>query len=108
MSIVEAGQSYNFEAHMARRSAPEPFVMVELGHDSIPVAFQWEGLFTGKNAYIGIEGWLRDPRRSKQRALAQRALDTCTPQHNIFFVAHDTGGRVVRDEDNRQHYHHLS
>lgn len=109
MASAEIKPTYNFSDHLRRRSLLPSFIMVEIGHDSLPVALQQPRPFTGTSAYIGIETWLRDPTGTKQGALAKRVLNACTTEDNIFFIKQDAGGKVIRDTDgHRTSYYHGS
>jgi len=81
------------DEHLRQRLHDPKFVMVEFGHDSVPVAYNHPHMFEGGRAYIGIESWLRDPfgnKRERLRALHhERAGD-----QNIFYLNHDLGGEV--------------
>lgn len=84
----------NIGHYLEQRRADPDFVMIEFGHDLIPVAFQQPFEFNGRRAYIGIETWLREP--LKDEAISN--LYSSRLDQNIFFIAHDLGGRVKWDD----------
>ncbi len=91
-----ASPSFNIEQYLESRDQNPHFVMVEVGHGSIPVAYQQPEGFTGKRAYIGLEAWLRSPKQDGyvylQKKIGKKALD-----QNIFYMSYDVGGEIRRE-----------
>lgn len=107
MHIIESGEKptptrFDVEAYLAQRDADPNFVMVEIGHDSLPVAYQQPVEFRGKRAYIGIEGWLRDPIGVKGDRLSMLRA-TKENDQNIFYISQNLGGAVLRNFDESRH-----
>lgn len=90
-------QDTRVDDYLEKRANNPGFVMVEFGHDSLPVAYHQGFEFAGKKAYIGVEGWLRDPIGIKKQGLARLRADLQNDQ-NTFFTNLDTGGVVNRDD----------
>ena len=67
--------------------------MVEIGHNTHPVAFQQPFQFTGGRAYIGVEAWLREG----QGELEDTVAILTRQGHNIVFLTQDIGGGVYSD-----------
>lgn len=89
--------------HMEVRNADPDFVMVEIGHDAVPVAYQQTVPFIDRRAYIGIEAWLRNPYGNKP-GFVQLLHDNNNGQsQNIFYINHPPHVAVVRDEDNHSY-----
>lgn len=90
-TAVETG--FSVGEYLKSRTENPDFVMVEIGHDNFPVAFQ-QGGFTKKRAYIGVEAWLRDlcGKRDYVESLRQNR-----GKQNIFFIDHNTEGLIYRD-----------
>ncbi|HUC20524.1 MAG TPA: hypothetical protein VMR98_03470, partial [Candidatus Polarisedimenticolaceae bacterium] len=76
-------EEFNFDAWLLeRRTGPEDFVMVEIGHGLWPVAFNQE--FKGRQAYVGVEGWLRH--ESVKAEELNRMVATQHADENLFLV----------------------
>lgn len=100
-SATQARELGNFsvDTYLDRRATNPSFVMVEIGHGGLPVAYQQNPGFTGQRAYIGIEAWLRD-RWNRQRDRKVDQHNALRQGQNIFYVAQKLGGSVLYDEDN--------
>ena len=86
--------------YMEARNADPDFVMVEIGHDAVPVAYQQPVPFTDRRVYIGIEAWLRNPYGNKP-GFVQSLHDQNNGQaQNIFYIHHPSHVAVIHDEDN--------
>jgi hypothetical protein len=73
-------QVFNVQDYMGNRDVREDFVIVELGHNAVPIARNQQNL-TGNRAYIGVEAWIRDRKHSHYlQHLGDSALK------NTFFI----------------------
>lgn len=96
MSEAAPQAYFDISSYLDGRLANPLFIMVEIGHDSLPVAYQQPVSFIGDRAYIGIEAWLRDPIGVKRERVSElRNADK--NKQNIFYLAQDLGGAAVRD-----------
>jgi hypothetical protein len=80
--------------YLSQRCAHPDFIMVEFGHELIPVAHQQPFEFRGRRAYIGVEAWLREP--CMDQAISK--LRASQLGQNIFFITHNLGGAVQWDD----------
>lgn len=91
--------NFNVDTYLDSRANNPSFVMVEIGHAGLPVAYQQAPGFTGQRAYIGIEAWLRDLwGRQQDRKIDQHR--TLGQGQNIFYIAQSLGGIVNYDDEN--------
>lgn len=88
---------FDFEAYLQARVENDRFVMVELGHNAWPVAYQQDFKFSDGRTYIGIESWLRDPVYDMRREI-HRLRQVQEGGQLIFFLTHDLGGVVHNDD----------
>lgn len=73
-------EGFNIDAYLTTRENRENFVIVELGHNGVPIARKQHDL-TGGRAYIGIEAWIRDRKHDHYKQhLGDAALK------NVFFL----------------------
>jgi SAM-dependent methyltransferase len=71
---------FDVQDYMSNRDRREDFVIIELGHNAVPIARNQQNL-TGNRAYIGIEAWTRDRKHSHYlQHLGDSALK------NTFFI----------------------
>ncbi len=90
------GSSFSVEAYLLERAKNSRFTMAEIGHDSLPVAYQQPFEFRGQRAYFGIEVWLRDPIGSKHERIKE-LRETVENGQNVIYLDHNPGGIVERD-----------
>lgn|GEM_PF-3027672 len=88
--------SFDLSEHLESRIKDPNFIMIEIGHDSLPVAYQQPFEFRGKRAYIGLEAWLRDPIGVKKECIRE-LRETVENGQNVFYMSYDTGGVIERD-----------
>lgn len=86
--------------HLEARNADPNFVMIEIGHDAVPVAYQQPVPFTNSRAYIGVEAWLRNPYGNKPGFVQALHDENNGLAQNIFYINHPPHVAVVHDEDN--------
>lgn len=86
-------------SYLAQREQKDAFVMVEFGHDALPVAFKHPHTFTGGRAYIGYEAWLRDPRGEKRATVQDLHASNGGNERNIHFQTLSLGGTVRSAND---------
>lgn len=84
--------------YLRARAEQLDFAMVEFGHDTLPVAHLQPFAFTGQRLYVGLETWLRDDGCYKHESLLARKVEYAK-DGNIFFLHHDVGSEVRRDEE---------
>lgn len=73
-------QAFNVQDYMSNRGIHEDFVIVELGHNAVPIARNQQDLI-GNRVYVGIEAWTRDRKHSHYlQHLGDSALK------NTFFI----------------------
>lgn len=87
---------FELDCYQAERLAQPGFTMVEIGHDTLPVAYQQPRSFTDGRAYIGIEAWLRGYGNSRQLMLQNQHEQRANGQ-NIFYITQSPGGKVLHE-----------
>ncbi len=88
--------TFSIEAYLAERAKDSTFTMAEIGHDSLPVAYQQPFEFRGQRVYFGIEIWLRDPVGAKHKRI-KKLRETVENGQNVFYLDHNPGGTIERD-----------
>ena len=102
--VETLAHDFDAEAYLQERPRRDQFVMVEYGHNAWPLAWQQGFDFTSESedtykAYVGVEGWIRDPQHQMRDRL-QQLKQANQDDQNILFVNHDLGGTVtVEDPD---------
>lgn len=76
------GPEFDVDGFLAARTAPEDFLLVEIGHGPHPIVFNQASKYVGQAAYIGVEKWLRD-RYAVKDDLIRAQLH---PSLNAFFM----------------------
>lgn len=100
-STQEERPPFDTLAYLQERAKKDTFVMVEFGHDSLPVAYHQSRPFTGNRAYIGYEAWMRDYEGEKKSRLLERHSQYDGDSTNIHFQTLALGGmvRTLADEN---------
>lgn len=88
---------FDVGAFLQQRAEADDFLMVEFGHDTLPVADLQFPPFTKDRRYIGVESWLRGSQGSRKRMLIEK-LVAQGQRGNISFVDHNVGAVVMHDE----------
>lgn len=94
---------FSINDYLIKRQNDPNFVMVEAGHDSVPVAYQQPSNFYGQRAYIGIESWIRDPWNVKREQL-NKLHNAYANGQNVFYVTHNLGGKAYKDPAGNRTY----
>jgi hypothetical protein len=92
---------FDVSSYLEERAKKDTFVMVEFGHDSLPVAYHQSRPLAGNRAYIGYEAWMRDHEGKKKSRLLERHSLYSGNSTNIHFQTLALGGmvRTVADEN---------
>lgn len=90
--------NFNVDTYLDSRANNPSFVMVEIGHAGLSVAYQQTPGFTGQRAYFGVEAWLRDE-WGRQRERQEEQHKALGDGQNIFYIAQELGGVACYDEE---------
>lgn len=85
--------SFNIGNYLQQRDNDPNFVMVEVGHGGLPVAYQQPEGFTGQRAYIGLETWMRGGAERGQKWISDLIAKKAVSDH-IFYMHYEPGGAL--------------